>query len=102
MGLSSSSPASKQPPAPTGVADKVKGDPTWTTGILEQRQRHDAGMTVCVMSYNVLAERYSTRRMFPYTKPEFRKWKSYRKSRILDNIKSVNPDILCMQEVHSC
>eukprot|EP00878_Enallax_costatus_P038967 GHUV01044471.1.p1 GENE.GHUV01044471.1~~GHUV01044471.1.p1 ORF type:complete len:279 (+),score=66.96 GHUV01044471.1:521-1357(+) len=51
---------------------------------------------VRVLTYNILADKY--KRFHPYCPPEYLDW-SYRYPRILQELQSYSPDILCLQEV---
>lgn len=51
-----------------------------------------------VFSYNILSPGLVKREMFPYCGKETLPWK-YRKVRLLHEIRSYQPDILCIQEV---
>jgi CCR4-NOT transcription complex subunit 6 len=53
-----------------------------------------------VVSYNVLAEIYATRQMYPYCPLWAIKW-SYRKVQLLKEMKMLNGDIVCLQEVQN-
>lgn len=53
-----------------------------------------------VLSYNMLAEIYATRQMYPYCPLWALRWK-YRKHLILRQLKEWNADIVCLQEVQA-
>ena len=50
------------------------------------------------MSYNILCDKYATTAQYGYTSSKDLAW-DYRKSRILDEIRSHNADIVCLQEI---
>jgi len=51
-----------------------------------------------VLTYNVLAEIYATRQMYPYCPVWALSW-SYRRELLRRELQSYNADILCLQEV---
>nr|XP_027202103.1 carbon catabolite repressor protein 4 homolog 1-like [Dermatophagoides pteronyssinus] len=50
------------------------------------------------MTWNVLAEIYATVKAFPHAEPNILNW-NFRRERILAEIISYNPDIICLQEI---
>lgn len=56
--------------------------------------------TFKVVDYNILAQCYATKQMYPYTPIWALQWE-YRKHRILAELVSYNADIICLQEVQS-
>ena len=51
-------------------------------------------------SYNILANSYATRRVYPTVPPEILSWKS-RGPGIVARIREIDPDVLCLQEVEA-
>ena len=56
----------------------------------------DSDNAFSVMTWNVLADIYATIEAFPYSEPFVLAW-NYRRDRILAEIVSYNPDIICLQ-----
>ncbi|KZT21426.1 hypothetical protein NEOLEDRAFT_1139540 [Neolentinus lepideus HHB14362 ss-1] len=54
--------------------------------------------TFTILSYNILAEKYATERMYGYTPSWALQW-DYRKELILTEVMNYRADFLCMQEV---
>ncbi|KAL8963745.1 MAG: hypothetical protein Q9193_000023 [Seirophora villosa] len=54
--------------------------------------------TLSVLSYNILCDKYATTSQYGYTPPQVLSW-SYRKDILLDEIRGLNADIVCLQEV---
>lgn len=53
-----------------------------------------------IMTWNVLAEIYGTVEAFPHCDPYMLAW-SYRKTKIMQEILSSSPDIVCLQEIQN-
>jgi CCR4-NOT transcription complex subunit 6 len=62
------------------------------------RVRHIGGFRV--LSYNVLAEIYATRQMYPYCPMWALNW-SFRKQLLRRELQLYNADLLCLQEVQA-
>ena len=56
--------------------------------------------TFRVVSYNILAEIYATKQMYPYCDAWMLSW-PYRRSLLIQEISKIQADILCLQEVQS-
>ncbi|CBZ52933.1 Carbon catabolite repressor protein, related [Neospora caninum Liverpool] len=66
----------------------------------ELRPEDAEQFNVSVMTWNVLAELYGTLDAFPHCDAYMLAW-PYRRQRILDEILTHNPDVVCLQEVQS-
>jgi CCR4-NOT transcription complex subunit 6 len=53
------------------------------------------------MCYNILSNKFATSQMYFYCPIWALEW-NYRKVRILSEIKRLDPDILCLQELETC
>ncbi|XP_055343222.1 LOW QUALITY PROTEIN: CCR4-NOT transcription complex subunit 6-like [Paramacrobiotus metropolitanus] len=56
------------------------------------------GVTLRVMSYNILADQYASKKMYSYCPAWALAW-SYRKEKIREDIELHAPDVACLQEV---
>lgn len=56
--------------------------------------------SIRVTSYNVLADSYATKRLYPTVPPELLNW-SHRGPMIVSRIQELNPDVVCLQEVEA-
>lgn len=57
-----------------------------------------AAELLSIMSYNILCDKYATTAQYGYTASRDLSW-DYRKGRILEEIRSHNADIICLQEI---
>lgn len=69
-------------------------------GAMGQQTIDMGGESFSVMTWNVLADIFSTMEAYPYSEPFVLAW-NYRKGRILAEIVAYNPDIICLQEVQA-
>ncbi|PHJ24839.1 endonuclease exonuclease phosphatase family protein [Cystoisospora suis] len=94
-----------------GERDTSKDDGSYTRTVREggrsstrrrqQPSAEDANrFRVTVMTWNVLAELYGTLDAFPHCDAYMLAW-PYRRARILEEIISQDPDVVCLQEVQS-
>ncbi|OQV15343.1 CCR4-NOT transcription complex subunit 6 [Hypsibius exemplaris] len=56
------------------------------------------GITLRIMSYNILAEQYATKKLYPHCPAWALSWQ-YRRERIREDMEHYAPDIACLQEV---
>ncbi|WAR19516.1 ANGE2-like protein [Mya arenaria] len=66
-----------------------------------QRPAHQRGFEFTIMSYNVLAQNLlqDNRRMYNYCRQQFLEWE-FRRERLLEELRFLLPDVICLQEVH--
>ena len=58
----------------------------------------DAVETVTILSHNILCDRYATRTQYKHTPARALQWE-YRRDLVFEEIKELNADIVCLQEI---
>jgi len=74
----------------------IQSPPTRSWFRLSNPTRAQSTTTFTVMNYNILCDKYATRRVYGYCPPWALKW-DYRRKQILDELRSYSADIIALQ-----
>lgn len=70
----------------------------WIQKTSEEVPEVQLGVTLRIMSYNILAEQYASKKLYPQC-PQYALAWPYRKEKIREEIEGHSPDIICLQEI---
>ena len=77
---------------------KTDADRCWEDRVSRAMRDQEKDISIYVMSYNILSDKYATKQQYGYC-PEWALAWNHRQNYILNDIKSFGADLICLQEI---